>query len=225
MARSLKDQNLWKLWTVLASNTVFLYGIVQANTIAVGGLRVVFTGLGNLAPVGMAIVVATVVNGLLRPEVKARLVFLRWRHALPGHRAFSRLAPADPRIDLTGLERLHGRPLPTEPDEENRVWYRMYKTVENEPAVLQAHRDFLFLRDYAGMAVLLFTVFGAAGLYAIASPKIAVFYLLILALQYVIVRQAAANCGIRMVTTVLAAKATESTVISRSHIVRDSNCP
>jgi hypothetical protein len=203
----LKDQNVWKLWAVLAANAVFLYAVVQANAIAVDGLRAIFADPHQLAPVGIAVVVATVVNAFLRPETKARLVFLRWRYALPGHRAFSRLAEADPRIDLGALERLHGAPLPVDPAEENRVWYRMYKTVENEPAVLQSHRDFLFLRDYASMAVLLLIVFSVAGLYAIASLRIALTYGLLLLLQYAVVRHAAANTGVRMVTTVLAIKA------------------
>jgi hypothetical protein len=203
----LKDQNVWKLWAVLASNAVFLYAVVQANAIAVEGLRAIIADPRQLAPVGIAVVVATVVNAFLRPETKARLVFLRWRYALPGHRAFSRLASADPRIGLEALERLYGAPLPVDPAEENRVWYRMYKTVENEPAVLQAHRDFLFLRDYASMAVLLLVVFSVAGFYAIASLRIALTYGLLLFLQYAVVRQAAANTGVRMVTTVLAVKA------------------
>jgi hypothetical protein len=205
--KSLKDQNRWQLWIIVAANSLFLYGVIQANAIRVEGLRAIFTDAQNLLPVGVALVVATVLNGLLSADTKARLVFLRWRHALPGHRAFSKHAPRDPRIDLASLEKVHGAALPADPLEQNRAWYRLYKTMENDPAVRQVHRDFLLLRDYTGLCAVFIVFYGVAGLYAIPSTKIGWIYLLVLAVQFVLVRQAASTYGIRMVTTVLARKA------------------
>jgi hypothetical protein len=205
--KSLKEQNRWQLWLAVAFNSVFLYGVVQANAIRVEGLRAAFTDSGNLLPVGFALILTTVLNGVLSAEAKARLVFLRWHHALPGHRAFSQHAGSDPRIDPAALLRIHGAAFPTDPVEQNRAWYRIYKTVDKDPAVVQVHRDFLLLRDYTGLAALFVVFFGAAGLYAINSLSIRLAYLLLLALQYGIVRQAAGNYGIRMVTTVLALRA------------------
>jgi hypothetical protein len=205
--KSLKDQNRWQLWIIVAANSLFLYGVVQANAIKVAGLRAAFKDAQNLVPVGLALVIATVLNGLVSPDMKARLVFLRWHHALPGHRAFSKYAGRDPRIDLSAVEQLHGSPLPIDPVEQNRAWYRIYKTVENEQPVRQVHRDFLLLRDYTGMCVVFIALYGAVGLYAIPSVKIGLIYLLLLVAQYLLVRQAAANYGIRLVTTVLARRA------------------
>lgn len=206
MTKSLKEQNRWHIWLIVAANSLALYAVVQANAVAVSGLSAIFKDASNLLPIGLALVIATVLNGLLSADTKSRLVFLRWHNALPGHRAFSRYAKIDPRIDIAALERLHGSPLPNDPVEENRVWYRMYKTVESTSAVLQVHRDFLLLRDYTGLAALFVIICGAVGVYAIESWKTAVFYLAMLIIQYVIVRQAASNYGIRMVTTVLAEK-------------------
>ena len=79
--------------------------------------------------------------------------------------------------------------------------------MENDPAVRQVHRDFLLLRDYTGLCAVFIVLYGAAGFFAIPSMKIAVIYLLVLVAQYVLVRQAASNYGIRMVTTVLARRA------------------
>jgi len=79
--------------------------------------------------------------------------------------------------------------------------------MENDPAVRQVHREFLLLRDYTGLCAVFIVFYGAAGLYAIPSTKIGLIYLLVLSLQFVLVRQAASNYGIRMVTTVLARKA------------------
>lgn len=205
--KSLKEQNRWQLWLVVAVNSLFLYGMVQTNAIKVNGLRAVFTDANNLLPIGFAFVISTVLNGVLSAENKARLVFLRWRHALPGHRAFSEYATSDPRIDVEALTKLRGSAFPADPVDQNRAWYRMYKTVEKEPSVQQVHRDFLLLRDYTGLCTLFIVFSGAAGLYAIPSTKIGLLYLAFLVLQYVVVRHAASNYGIRFVTTVLAQKA------------------
>jgi hypothetical protein len=202
--KSLKDQNRWQLWIIVAANSLFLYGVVQANAIKVDGLRAAFKDAQNLVPIGLALVIATVLNGLVSADMKARLVFLRWHHALPGHRAFSEYAGRDPRIDLSALDTLHGSPPPVDPVEQNREWYRIYKTVENDQAVRQVHRDFLLLRDYTGLCAVFIALYGAAGLYAIPSLKIGLIYLMVLVVQYLLVRQAAANYGIRLVTTVLA---------------------
>jgi hypothetical protein len=86
----------------------------------------------NLLPIGVALIVATVLTGLLTSEVKARLVFLRWHHALPGPRAFGVHSLRDPRIDVAALEKIHGAAFPVDPVEQNRAWYRIYKTMEND---------------------------------------------------------------------------------------------
>lgn len=205
--KSLKDQNRWQLWIIVAANSLFLYGVVRANAIKADGLRAAFTDAQNLVPVGLALVIATVLNGLVSADMKARLVFLRWHHALPGHRAFSKHAVRDPRIDVATLEKLHAAALPVEPAEQNRAWYRIYKTVENDHGVRQVHRDFLLLRDYTALCAVFFVLYGAAGFLTIPSIRIRLMYLAVLAAQFALVRQAAANYGTRFVTTVLARRA------------------
>jgi hypothetical protein len=202
--RSLKDQNRWQIWIIVAVNSLFLYGVVQANAIKLDGLRAAFKDAQKLVPVGLALVIATVLNGLVSADMKARLVFLRWHHALPGHRAFSVYAVRDPRIDVSALEKLHGAALPVDPVEQNRAWYRIYKTMENDVAIRHVHRDFLLLRDYTGLAAVFIVFFDAAALYAVPSMKTWLIYSLVLVTQFVLVRQAASNYGIRFVTTVLA---------------------
>lgn len=211
---SLKEQNRWQLWIIVAANSVFLYGVVKANAIKADGLRAAFTDAQNLVPLGFALVIATVLNGLLSADMKARLVFLRWHHSLPGHRAFNKYALRDARIDLAALEKLHGGLLPVDPVEQNRAWYRIYKTVENDQAVRQVHRDFLLVRDYTGLCALFIAFYGAAGLYAIPSVKVGLVYLLVLIAQYIVVSRAASNYGIRMVTTVLARRAAKEVAIA-----------
>lgn len=209
MSKSLKEQNNWQIWLIISVNALFLFTVVKSNVIEVSGLRAMFSDSSNLLPVGLAIIVSTVMNGLLSADSKARFVFIRWHNPLPGSRAFSVHAIKDPRIDLDTLKIIHGSEFPTEPAAQNRVWYQFYKTVEKNPAVFQVHRNFLLLRDYCGLSVLFILFFGSVGFYAINSIKTSVIYLLLLIIQYFVVRQAAANYGVRLVTTVLAQKSSE----------------
>jgi hypothetical protein len=205
--KSLKDQNRWQLWLTIAANAVVFYAVAQSDVFAIGGIRGLLMGATNLLPVSPAIIITSIVNGLLSANMKARLVFLRWRYALPGHRAFSKHAASDPRIDVDRLKKALGNKIPTNPEDENRAWYRFYKEVENDPAVQYIHREFLFTRDYAGFAALFFVAFGLASIFMVHSWKVSLTYCLLLLVQFIIVRQAAATYGARFVCTVLAYKA------------------
>src|SRR5581483_4375619 len=58
---------------------------------------------------------------------------VREHRPVMAHRAFNEHAVRDARVVLVVLEKIHGGPLPTDPVEQNRTWYRMYKSVENDP--------------------------------------------------------------------------------------------
>jgi hypothetical protein len=209
-AKSIKDQNRWQLWLAIVANVVVFYIVMQWDDVSAAGVKTLINKAANILPVGLAIVVTTVVNGLLSPDAKARIVFLRWTHALPGHRAFSDLAPKDTRIDLIRLKKACGNKLPTVPNDQNSTWYRLYKTVEKHPSVEHAQRDFLFTRDYATFAALCLLGFGSAAFVELQSIKVAMLYLAALAGQFILVRQAAMNYGNRFVTTVMAEKSASS---------------
>ncbi|MGR9190529.1 hypothetical protein [Rhizobium leguminosarum] len=201
--KSLKDQIRWQLWLTIAANFALFYVVAQSDAFAVSGVSGLLTGAANLLPVGLALIVTTIANGLLDASMKARLVFLRWNFALPGHRAFSVYAVADPRVDVARLRESIGE-LPNTPADENLVWYRLYKKIEADPAVTQIHREFLFTRDYAAFSFLFLLGFGVAALFLISEWKVALLYLLALIGQFIVVRHAAANYGVRLVSTVLA---------------------
>jgi hypothetical protein len=206
-SKTLKDQNRWQLWLIIAANAVVFYGASQWDTIALSGFRSALVGAANLLPVGLAVVVTTIANGLLSSGMKDRLVFLRWHRALPGHRAFSVHAKADPRIDWVRLQRALGNKIPSDPEGENKAWYRFYLEVQNIPAVRQVHRDYLLLRDYTGLAGLFLIGLGVAALFVITTWKVLAAYVGILILQFFVARHAATTYGIRFVCTVLAQKA------------------
>jgi hypothetical protein len=202
--KSLKEGNRIYVGLIVVVNTLLLYAVAQQSTISIAGMKALLTESTNLLPVGFALIVTTVANGLLSAETKARLVFLRWRQALPGHRAFSEIAASDPRIDIAKLRKACGNKFPEDPVEQNRVWYRLYKAVEGNPSVLQVQRDFLLMRDYAGLAALFVVVFGAVALIEVPSWRVSFAYCLFLVAQWALVRQAASTYGNRFVTTVLA---------------------
>jgi hypothetical protein len=206
-SKSLKDQNRWHLWLLIAVNSAAFYAALNFSDFEGSGFRALVNSATQLLPVGLATVVTTIANGLLSADMKARLVFLRWHHALPGNRAFSKYAQRDPRIDQARLARLVDKKSLPSPEAENAAWYRLYKEVHNDPSVQQVHREFLLLRDYAGLAALFLIGFGAVALLTVHPPRILAFYCVLLVVQFIIVRHSAATYGIRLVTTVLALKA------------------
>ena len=205
-SKSLKEQNRWQLWLIIALNAVIFYSITRFDPIETAGWKGLFTAATNLLPIGFAFIVTSLANGLLSANTKARLVFLRWTHALPGHRAFSEHAPADPRVDLDRLRKFLGNKLPDGPEAENKTWYRIFKEEEAAPEVQHIHREFLLMRDYAGFSALFFVVLSIAAFVLLQSWKVALIYCLLLLLQFVVARHVAATYGVRFVCTVMAVK-------------------
>lgn len=137
--------------------------------------------------------------------MKARIVFMKWRHPLPGAEAFTRHALSDDRIDLPSLQKEVGQ-FPTDPREQSALWYKLYRSMRNDPAVAQVHREFLFTRDYACIALMLVVFLGLIGLHEITSRSVALTYWTLLLVQFALVSQSARVHGRRFVTTVLALK-------------------
>jgi len=195
-----------ELWAIIAANAVAFYCVAQWDSIATSGIGNLFKHAANLLPVGVTIILTTVANALISSDNKARLVFLRWHHALPGHRAFSVYAQSDPRVDVARVKRALGNKLPVDPAQQNQIWYRWLKETEKYPAVEQSHRDFLLLRDYTAFSILFFLGFGLASWLFVESLQARLLYTVALFAQFLIVRHAAATVGARFVCTVLAHK-------------------
>lgn len=206
-AKPLKEQNRPYLRGILGANVLAFYCVSQGRFIQAEDWIALLHAIPKAACLGaFAFVVAIVLNGQLSSVVKDRLVFWRWQFPLPGHRAYSFYALHDPRIDLVRLTELNGGSLPTDPKDQGTTWFRMFKSVEDEPAVLQVHRDYLLARDYTGMSAIFFVVFGTSSCWLATPLRWAAAYLACLMIQYALARRAAANFGVRFVTTVMAQK-------------------
>lgn len=207
MENSLKSQNALGLFGLMTANLAVFYVVVQNDAILTGNWTVFSSHVNSALPAGIGLALTGIINAQLSATAKARIVFMRWHNALPGSEAFTRHAKDDSRVNISSLERAHG-PLPTDPRQQNELWYRLYKSVASDPAVTQVHRAFLFARDYTGLSLMMAIVLGVAGFLQIPSTRTAVIYLVILGLQFVLAGQAARNHGKRFVTTVLALKGT-----------------
>jgi len=141
-------------------------------------------------------------TAILSSDVKATLVFWKVRHALPGHRAFSKYVLGDARINATALYERIGE-FPIEPRSQQTEWYRLYRQHRDDDAVLDANQRFLLFRDLATVSALLAIGVPIAlklfGLQVAMVPASAVF-----AAQYLLSAIAAQQAGIRLVRTVLA---------------------
>ncbi len=138
-------------------------------------------------------------------DSKARIVFLRWNNPLPGHEAFTRYARNDPRIDFEYLKTHYG-PLPSDPLEQNKLWYKLYKSVKAEPSVTQVHRNYLFTRDFTFISLIMLIILGPVGFYQIPSIRLASIFTAALIGQHLLANNAAKKHGQRFVSTVLAIK-------------------
>lgn len=140
---------------------------------------------------------------LLGPDCKHRLVFWRWHHVLPGHRAFSIHAGRDPRFDVSALRKRVGK-FPIQPREQNARWYKLYKEVQDAAPVIDAHRSFLLFRDLASVSVLLAVFVGAAFMIVGLAWQRTGAAVLILGIQYLLSIVASRISAHRLVRNVLA---------------------
>ena len=211
MAASLKERNKWALMSVAAGNLLIFYAAVQYDSLLAGDWTELAAGLEKLIPTGLGLALIGIINAQFSAEAKSRIVFMRWDNALPGCEAFSYYAHSDPRVDVAALDSLYG-PLPTDPREQNSLWYKLYRSVEDHASVLQAHKEFLFARDYACLAVMMMAVLGISGFLYVPSFGTSAAYFALLLLQFVLASRAARNHGKRFVSTVLALKSAVETV-------------
>lgn len=160
--------------------------------------------LENFLPAGVAAtLIAVAFSELIGGETKARLVYRRWKHPLPGYRAFTEHIKKDPRIDRKALERRHGK-LPNKAEEENKLWFKLSKLNEERPSVAYAHRFYLLMRDLAWVTLLLIAIAIAAGIWSNANLEHWIKAAGILVAELFIAVRIAATFGVEFVRNVLA---------------------
>ena len=158
---------------------------------------------------GSAIVLSSIgflVVGLITSQLdaigKARLIFWRWSQPLPGGEAFTRWIDHDERIDAAKIRTLHG-PLPIDRKEQNRLWLRFFRDVEEHGSVVDANRQYLLFRDGALITLVLGLVFSVSLLLVGSSWKLKLLFVATMALLFLLMVRTARLSGIRLVKAVL----------------------
>ncbi len=162
------------------------------------------------AAAGIAGLILLVFQDLAPPGLKATLVFWRVRNALPGHRAFSELAPRDPRIDAETLAAIS----PAGPEtgaQQNARWYRWLKELEGESSVSDAHRRYLALRDCAALLLLLTLISPLLALVDVQTWGGALGLTGFCLVAYLVVMLSARHAAQRLVGNVIACKVATAT--------------
>jgi len=198
--RALKVQNTVWIWAVVVADAVTLAGFAFP---AVADQMASWLASAHLAGASIAPVIVLLLTSILPTALKEALVFWRVRDVLPGHRAFSVYAQKDPRIDLARL-RTAAADFPAAARDQNSLWYRLYRQVEADPGVAQAHRHFLLFRDLTALSLLL-TIVAPLVLYVLgASATAAWLAVALFGAQYLASALAGRFRGVRFVCNVLA---------------------
>lgn len=184
--------NVSAFWVLILSQGTItdLHTIITSTSIKDGLIALLFP------------ILTLVLDGLLSADTKARFTYWRYFYPLPGCRAFSQHLSQEPRADPDRLLHFWG-PFPEDPDQQNRLWYRMYKGVEQDIRVQEAHRAWLFSRDLTALSLVFLGIFGVATLFVDYSWGAKQWYLLALLAQYTVMMLSARTYGIRFVRTVL----------------------
>jgi hypothetical protein len=207
--KSLKEQNAWLIRTALVVHAVaFAYVVFQPLPFiqfAEPGLTrklQAFLAPGSIS-LGLIALTRLVLLGLIPPQMRDRLIHWRWSNPLPGARAFTKIGPSDSRVDMSKLEKKYG-PLPTDPAQQDRLFYSIYKKHANDVGVLDAHKSYLAARDIGTINLLLMILLLPVAAWFAQDGKTLAVYSVFLVLAYVLMCLAAKAYGMRLVQNSLA---------------------
>ncbi len=200
--KTLKEQNTKLIWTFFSFNALLFYVIAIAPIIDLKEIDWQEFVEGKGIWLLIMPLVLFILNGLLSSGQKAVISFWRFKNPLPACRSFSVYAQRDDRVDFKRLEEKHS-PLPQNAKEQNSLWYRIYKTYQEELVVKKSHKDFLLGRDICSIALLFLVFGGIIGLFLI-SDITKWWYLIFALIQYLILAIVTQNHGKRFVCNVLA---------------------
>ena len=214
--KSLKSANQPKLITFVVVNLV-LAGISLAGHQTVisllrDGAKGDWALLARVVGVPAVGTLAVGLLGWLIPrEWKEVLVFWRLGPArLPSSEAFTKIAPADPRIDMHQLS-THLGSVPTDGAQQNTVWYSVYRKHSKEAAVNDANSAYLLYRDMTAIVPFLIVAsMLAAGMMGVNLARTLELAFAI-CVEFLLLAIAARNAGRRLVANVLAIESARST--------------
>lgn len=147
--------------------------------------------------------IVIVLEGLIHSKYKAVLVFWRRKNPLPGSKAFTDIAPNDPRISMDALKAMYPDGLPEDPHDQNSSWYKLYREYNEKPIVYDAHKFFLLTRDLAALTVVLIPFCAVAHLLWSTAASAIAYHVLALVVIFIIISLSSQHYGKRFVANVL----------------------
>lgn len=147
-------------------------------------------------------ILVILVEGVLSSDIKAKIVFLKFKNPLPGSRSFSAIAKNDSRINLEELKTKIDK-IPQKPEEQNNLWYKIYRDYSERPIVYQSHKFFLLTRDLATITLFVITVSFFGYFFLDFTFGKAIIHFLILVSILLLTIMSSQNYGKRFVANVL----------------------
>lgn len=213
-SKSLKEQNAWLIRAAMIAHIV-AFAWIAAEPLKLLSLdargvaqKLEALALPGSASLGVIVIASLLLLGVIPPGWRDRLVHLRWRDPLPGCRAFSKIGPASSHVDMEALTARLGK-LPENAAEQNKLFYKIYRTVSDEIGVCDAHRRYLAARDIATITALLVVPLPILAYIATNNSGRSVTYALLLLAIFGFCALAAKNYSLRMVQHVLALNSCE----------------
>jgi hypothetical protein len=207
--KTLKGRNLAWLVATLALDILVL-SVIAFNTM-VDGLTMTKIAVLRASLITLLPIPVLILSSLISSDHKAILVFWRLRDPLPGARAFSMYALADPRIDMAKLKKNVGE-FPDKARDQNTKWYGLYRQVDSDPSVVDSHKNYLLFRDISVMSLLLVPTLPVVLYFnGIDSARILASAAWFFG-QYLVTAYAARTTGIRFVQNVLAVHASQKVI-------------
>lgn len=212
--KSLKSINQPKLITFVVVNVIFISvaivgyekTVMLLREVGGGNFQLLVRMIGFPAAAGIAL---GVLSWFIPKPWKETLVF--WRvgvRRLPSSEAFSRVAPADLRIDMAQLTARLGD-LPTDYQQQSALWYATYRKYAKETPVNDAHAAFLLYREMAAITPFLLLATGICATFVHPSWTRTTAVFIFVVLEGLVVTLAARNAGTRLVSNVLAIAAAD----------------
>lgn len=207
--KSLKEQNAWLIRAAMIGH-ILAFAWIAAEPLRLLSMdgrafaaRLEAAAAPGTAALGLIVIASLLLLGMVKPNWRDRIMHWRWRDQLPGCRAFTQVGPTSSHVDMAALEATYG-PLPTSGEDQNRLFYRIYRDHRDDVGVLDAHGRYLAARDIGTTTALVMLFLPWLAWWTSGDAGRSFAYGLALVAVYALCVVAAKNYSWRMVQHVLA---------------------
>jgi len=208
--KTLKEQNAWLIRAAMIGHMA-AFGLIAGQPLRLMRLdgpslagRLEALAAPGTAALGLIVIASLILLGAINPGLEGSFGPLAL--AQPHFQDVVLLHRLGPKCSHVDMDRLAGEfgPLPTNSEEQNRLFYKIYRTHRDEVGVLDAHGRYLAARDISTITALLMLVLPWLAWWSSGNEGHAIIYGLALLAVYGFCALAAQNYSLRMVQHVLA---------------------